>query len=148
MKIGCFGRRSQAAVTLIEAVLSMAVGGLMMAGVANGFIQCMRRAEWSSYSLAASSLAMQKLEQTRAAKWDRLSYPTVDDLVSSNFPPDVQVLDIPISKTNIVYATNYTSVLNISTNPPLRMVRVDCVWRFMSRGLFTNTVATYRAPDQ
>jgi hypothetical protein len=30
----------------------------------------------------------------------------------------------------------------------LKQIRVDCVWRFMSRGLFTNTTLTYRAPDQ
>lgn len=126
----------------------MAIAGLMMAGVTNGFIQCMTQAEWSSYSLAASSLAIQKLEQSRAAKWDRLASPPIDNLISNNFPQDVQILDIPISQTNIVYATNFTTILQISTNPPLRMIRVDCVWRFMSRGLFTNTIATYRAPDQ
>jgi Tfp pilus assembly protein PilV len=138
----------QSGITLVEALIAMMVGGLIMAGVSNGFIQCMRQAEWSSYSLAANSLAIQKLEQARAAKWDRLASPTIDNLISSNFPADVQILDIPISQTNIVYATNFTTILQISTNPPLRMVRVDCVWNFMSRGLFTNTVATYRAPDQ
>jgi hypothetical protein len=136
------------AITLMEVVFAMAVGGLLMAGVASGFIQCMRQAEWSSYSLAANSLALQKLEQTRAAAWDRLAAPPNDQVVSSNFPPDVQVLDVPISKTNIVYATNFTSIQSISTNPPLKLVRVDCVWSFMSRGLFTNTLATYRAPNQ
>ena len=34
----------------------------------------------------------------------------------------------PFSKTNIVYVTNYTSILTVSTNPPVKMVRVDCVW--------------------
>jgi hypothetical protein len=140
--------RSESGITLVEAVMAMAIGGLMMAGVTNGFIQCMRQAEWSSYSLAANSLAVQRLEQTRAAKWDRMASPTIDNLVSANFPADIEILDIPISHTNIVYATNYTTITTVLSNPPLRMVRVDCVWRFMNRGLFTNSIATYRAPDQ
>ena len=111
-------------VTLVEVVVAMALGGLMMAAVTGGFIQCMRRAEWSSYSLAANSLALQKLEQTRSAGWDTTGS---DKLLTNNFPPDRQVLDVPFSKTNIVYATNYTSILTVSTNPPVKMVRVDCV---------------------
>jgi type II secretory pathway pseudopilin PulG len=135
-------------ITLIEVVFAMGIGGLLMAGITNGFIQCMRQAEWSSYSLAANSLALQRLEQTRAATWDRFASPPNDQVVSANFPPDVQILDIPISKTNIVYATNYTTIQAVSTNPPLKLVRVDCVWRFLNRGLFTNTLVTYRAPNQ
>lgn len=139
---------SESGITMVEALLAMIVGGLMMAGVTNGFIHAMKQAEWSSYSLAANSLALQRLEQTRAAKWDPLASSPVDEVVSTNFPTDIQTLDVPISKTNVVYATNYTTILTISTNPPLKMIRVDCVWRFMSRRLFTNTVATYRAPFQ
>jgi hypothetical protein len=137
-----------AGMTLMEVVFAMAVGSLVMAGVASGFIQCMRQGEWSSYSLAANSLAIQKMEQTRAATWDRLGSPPIDEVTSANFPNDVQVLDVPISKTNIVYATNYTTIQSISLNPPLKLIRVDCVWRFMNRGLFTNTLVTYRAPNQ
>jgi hypothetical protein len=36
----------------------------------------------------------------------------------------------------------------ISSNPPLRQIRADCVWTFMNRRLFTNTIITLRAPDQ
>ena len=91
---------------------------------------------------------MQALEQTRAAKWDTLGTPVVDQVVSGNFTSRVEILDIPISGTNIVYATSSISISTISTTPPLKMIQVDCVWRFMNHGLFTNTVATYRAPDQ
>jgi hypothetical protein len=28
------------------------------------------------------------------------------------------------------------------------MIRVDCTWNFMGKRTFTNTVVTYRAPDQ
>ena len=98
--------------------------------------------------LAAQSLASQSLEQSRAAKWDPKGYPATDQLVSSNFPLKVQILDIPMTGSNIVYATNITSISTVSVNPPLKMISVECIWRLLERGLFTNTVVSYRAPDQ
>jgi hypothetical protein len=90
-----------------------------------------------------------RLEQSRAAKWDRLAYPLpVDQVVSSNLPPQVEVLDIPVMGTNIAFATNITTVTTISASPPLKMIRVDCIWAFGDRGIYTNTVVTYRAADQ
>ncbi len=147
MRIGNGRLRSQGqgGVTLIEVVMSMAIGGLIVAGVATGFIQCMRQAEWSSYSLAANSLAMQRMEQTRAGVWDQAA--GIDQVKDPFFPAEAQILDIPINQSNIAYATNYTTITTVSTNPPLRMVRVDTVWRCMDRGPFTNTIVTYRAPD-
>ena len=105
-----------------------------------------KTAEWAAYSLAAHSLAMQRIEQTRAAKWDPAGFPPVDDL--TNRPPAVDILDIPISGTNIAYATSITTIATVSLNPPLKKIRVECVWPFVNRGLFTNVVVTYRAPDQ
>lgn len=134
--------------TLAETAMSLAIAGILMAGIVSGFIQTHQQSEWAAYSLAANSMALQGLEQTRAAKWDRLGYPPVDQLVSSNFPPRVEVLDIPVVKTNIVYATNQWVISTISADPPLRMVRVECVWAFPRRGMFTNSVFTYRAADQ
>ncbi len=134
--------------TLMEVVLAIAIGGILISGMMLGYIQAAIRAEWSAHSLAAQSLAVMRLEQARAAKWDRLAYPPLDQLVSGNFPMTVEVLDIPVTGTNIAYATNLTTVTTISTTPPLKMIRVDCIWAFGSRGVFTNTVATYRAADQ
>jgi hypothetical protein len=111
-----------------------------------GYVMSAQSAEWSAYNLAANSLAIQRLEQTRAAKWDRQASPLVDEL--TNFPTVVEILDIPISGTNIVYATNVTTITAVSTHPPLKMIRVDCSWRFSSGQVFTNSVMTYRAPDQ
>ena len=136
------------AFTLAEVVIATALAALVVGGSIYGYVISAQRAEWSAYSLAAQSLAVQRMEQARAAKWDPLGYPPVDELVSSNFPVQVNVLDIPITKTNIVYGTNYTVITTISANPPLKMVKVDCVWPFARRGVFTNTVATYRAADQ
>ena len=143
--------------TLVEALVSMMVTGIMVTGVVAGYTQCMRQAEWSAYSLAAQSLAMQPIEQSRAAKWDPYAVPPVDQITNSptaSFAGTTwtllatNILDIPISGTNIVYATNRTSVRTISTTPPLKEISVETTWRFMNRGVFTNTVVTYRAPDQ
>ncbi len=128
--------------------MAAALSAVIVGGSVYGYVMSARRAEWSAYRLAANSMAMGRIEQARASKWDPLGYPAVDELVSTNFPDVVNILDIPISKTNIVYATNTTTISVISTNPPLKMIRVDCRWRFMRQGNFTNTLVTYRAPDQ
>lgn len=135
-------------ITLVEVVLSIAISGITFGAIVFGYVMSARRAEWSGYSLAANSLAMQRLEQTRAAKWDVLTTPIIDELTATNFPDQVAIMDVPISGGNITYATNYTTITSISTDPPLKMVRVDCVWPFKGEGLFTNTLMTYRAPDQ
>ncbi|MCX6902628.1 MAG: hypothetical protein NTW03_03960 [Verrucomicrobia bacterium] len=135
-----------AGVSLIEVVMSLAVAGIMVGGLVSGYTQAVRVAEWSAYSLAANQMALQGLEQVRAAKWDPAG--GVDLIANSNFPARVEILDIPTNKTNIVYATNYISIATVSTTPPLRMIRVDCIWRFFNRSLYTNTVFTYRAQDQ
>ena len=91
---------------------------------------------------------MRRLEQARAAKWDPLGYPPVDEVVQGNFPVVVTNLNVPLNSTNVVLATNVTTISSVSADPPLKMVRVDCSWSLLSRGPFTNTVITYRAPDQ
>jgi type II secretory pathway pseudopilin PulG len=137
------------ALTLAEVVISLAILGLAMAGMLAGYLFSANRAEWSAYSLAAQSLAMQRLEQTRAARWDPWdTQGNTDDVVIANFPVTREILDIPQIGTNKVYATNFTTIKLISTNPPCKMIKVDCVWNFMGRRNFTNTVATYRAPAQ
>ncbi len=139
-------KKSCRAFTLVEIVIATALAALVIAASIYGYIMSAKRAEWSAYSLAAHSLAMQRIEQARAAKWDPAAFPPVDDL--TNRPPVVDILDIPIAGTNIAYATSVTTIVTISTNPLLKKVRVDCVWPFINRGVFTNTVVTYRAPDQ
>lgn len=127
--------------------MATAIAAMTVAGIIQGYTQSSKRAEWSGYSLAAQALATQRLEQTRACRWDTET--GVDQLVSANFPSQTLLLDIPVVGTNAVYATNVTTITVISaTAPQLRMIRVDCTWRFPITGrVFTNTVATYRSPD-
>lgn len=135
--------------TLIETVIALGIGALILVGLVFGYVMSSQRAEWSAYSLAAQSLAIQRLEQTRAVKWDPLAYPPVPDpLVPSNFPPSREIMDIPVSGGQIIWATNFTTISDIPGPSPVKMIQVDCVWEFGARGVFTNTIATYRAPDQ
>ena len=126
----------------------MAIAAISMGGISTGYMVSLQRAEWAARSQAANSLARQRLEQVRAAKWDVLAYPAVDEVASSNFPVVVQPLDLPATGDNLDCATNVISITTISVNPPLKRVRSECIWRFMDRGLFTNSITIYRSPDQ
>src|SRR5262245_55279626 len=119
--------------SLVEMLTSLAVAGITIAAVTSGFLQVSVQGQASAESLAAHAQAMRGLEQTRAAKWDPFAYPTVDDLVATNFPPTVAILDLPMAGNNVTYATNRTYITTISTTPALRQIRVDCTWTFMSR---------------
>jgi hypothetical protein len=145
------GQRSPApGFTLAEVAVSIAVATLSFAGVIYGYVLTADRAEWSAYSLAAQSLAMQGVEQARGAKWDPKAWPSVDELGVTNYT-QVDILDVPVSGQP-VRATNYISVTAVAQEPPLRQLRADCVWTLCagrrSRGPFTNTVVTLRTADQ
>ncbi len=137
--------------TLAEVVVAIAVSTLAFGGVIYGYVLTADRAQWSSYSLAAQSLAMQGVEQARAAQWDPKAWPPVDQLGVTNYT-QVSTLDVPVSGQQPVQATNYISVTTVSLDPPLRQLRADCVWWLSngrrSRGPFTNTVITLRTSDQ
>jgi hypothetical protein len=124
----------------------MAITAGAAAVVIYGYVGTNYRAEWSVYSLAAQSFAMEGIEQARAAKWEPQAWPAVDELGTTNYS-QVDSLDVLVSGRQ-VYATNYISVTTASANPTLRQLRADCVWTLGGRGPFTNTAITLRAPDQ
>lgn len=140
--------------TLVEVVLSIGILALVFGGILVAHVQSARRAEWAGYSLAAQALAIQQLEQARSAKWDVLDTPVIDEI--TNLPSVTwATLDLPISGTNAILATNYITVstIMITSNPvaAVHMVQVSTVWPFNSWGsprLYTNTVANYFAPDR
>ncbi|HHY85968.1 MAG TPA: type II secretion system protein [Verrucomicrobia bacterium] len=144
--VHCRSVHTQAAFTLAEVVISIGIFAIVIQGVIFGYISTTRRAEWSARSLAAQSLASQGVEQARAAKWDPQAWPAIDELPPTNYV-EVDVLDIPVQGEPIL-ATNYISIVEVSTNPVVREVRADCVWAFVNGSLYTNTVVTLRAPDQ
>ena len=139
--------------TLAEVLISLAIAGLMFSGIITAYVQSSYRAEWSGYSLAAQALAIQQLEQTRAAAWDVNTQPVRNEI--TNVPTiTASLLDIPVSGTNSIWATNYTTINSVAiTNTvgaSVYMVRVDTAWPFMWNGkrkYYTNTVADFFAPD-
>lgn len=164
--------KSQAcAFTLVEVVVALAVSVTVFSGIILAYTHTTRRAEWSGYSLAAQALSIQQIEQAKAAKWDRSGSGAMNELANwTNLTAwtyntttglgtgyKVNALDLPLSGTNgIVWATNFVTVKMISVNnatvPPVQvqMIQVDTVWRWVSdkkTKIFTNTVATYMAPD-
>jgi prepilin-type N-terminal cleavage/methylation domain-containing protein len=146
------GKKNSPGFTLTEVVISLAIAALAFAGVMYGYVMTTDQAEWSSYSLAAHSLAMQGVEQARAAKWDPQAWPSIDELGVTDYV-QVTTLDIPVSGGNPTLATNYVSISTVQTYPPLRELHSDCVWMLPYRkgrtsGPFTNTVVTLRAADQ
>jgi type II secretory pathway pseudopilin PulG len=134
--------------TLIEVVVAMGISTVAVAAIITGYIFTVTSAEKSSLSLAASAMASERVEEVRSAQWDTSSFPPIDQLVSTNFPDQVVTLDLSGSGQGVTYATNLTQISQISASPPLRRIRVDCVWAFKGGQLITNTVETCRAPDE
>ena len=142
------GHRVNPAFTLVEVVVSMALAGMCIGGIIYGYILSAQRTEWSAYNVAAQAQAMQRAEQVRSAKWDTLASPAVDEIITNNFPVVIAQLDIPVAKTNIAWATNRTTITTVAGPPPMKIIQVECSWRFLGRRVFTNVVTTYRSPDQ
>ncbi|MEI7730793.1 MAG: hypothetical protein WCO56_14565 [Verrucomicrobiota bacterium] len=134
--------------TLAEVLISTMLSVMTMSAIVYGYLTTATRAEWTSYSLAAESYAMQRVEQVRSCKWDLGAVPEVDELQTTNFTQQTNIMDIPINGTNVVWCTNFTVISQVLSNPPVKCVRVDCTWTWpRSRRVFTNTVVTYRSPD-
>ena len=135
--------------TLAEAIISAGIAGVSIGGIVWGYLVVGQRTDWSTCSAAAHLMVVQRIEQTRAAKWDPYGYPPVNELDRTNYPATpLAELDIPAVGIAKVLATTTTTITDIQTNPPLKMIRVDCTWSLAGRGPFTNTAMTYRAPDQ
>lgn len=132
----------------MEVVFSLAILGIGLGGILTLYVRSAQRADWSGYSVSAQMMALSGLEQCRAAKYDPHGSPPTDALVGSNFPSRVDILDPGTVNGTASYGTNTTTILTISTNPALKLVHVDCTWTYPGRGVFTNSVSTYRAANQ
>lgn len=132
-------------IALVEVLVSSAVAAIVIGAIFAGYSQASYRAEWGAFNFAAQSLAAERFEQTRGCRWDRDA--GTNNLVSANFPPQVLPLDLPVNN-QAIFGTNYTVITDLSVNPPIKMVRVDCIWTFPRSGKnHTNSVVSYRAPD-
>jgi type II secretory pathway pseudopilin PulG len=134
------------AFTLIEVVVSMAIAVLVCAAIMKCYTMSSRRSFYASCNLAANAQAMKKMEQVIYARW-RPSIGVTDIFNTALTNNDYENLEMPVSSTNVITCTNFTTVKQISTNPPYLMIRVDCVFNFLNISTFTNTIAVLRGPD-
>jgi prepilin-type N-terminal cleavage/methylation domain-containing protein len=141
-------RRHQAGMTLVEVTVAMAIAGLAIGGIINGYNYCTTSSQKAALFLAANARAMERIEETRSAKWDTASSPVVDAVTSANFTNKLISLDISGTGGVILPATVQTTITPVSVNPPLKRIRVDCIWQYRGVQWVTNTIETYRAPDQ
>ena len=140
-------RGVRSGMTLVEVVVALAITGLAVGGIVTGYAFCTASAEKASLALAANARAMERIEEARSAKWDLSSWPTIDQLVATNFAQKVVTLDLAGSGVGATSATIQTEISKISTTPPLKRIRVNCIWSFKGVPV-TNTIETLRAPDQ
>lgn len=147
LKTKCATPAAQAGMTLIEVVIALLISSVAVSCMVSGYVFSISSAERAALSLAAGNRAMERLEKTRGARWDLLSYPQIDELKSANFTNEVVVLDVSGSGNAFTYATNITTIYQISSDPPLRGIRVECIYRFDRKQLITNIAETARGPD-
>jgi Tfp pilus assembly protein PilE len=140
-------RRKRGGFTLEEMVISMGITLGCLAGIVSGYRLTMYRADWAAHSSAVQAMVMQRMEQVRAARWEPMAFPAVDDLVPANFPPLTKTLDMPLVGTNVPQVTVTTTISNLVANPPMKWVQIECVWSCGERGPFVNRVTTLVAPD-
>ena len=140
--------RTLMGMTLVEVLIALTISGLAVGAIVGGYLFAAGSAEKSALSLAANASALGRMEEARCARWIISISPVVDEVVSTNFPDTVVTLDLPGSGSQRTYGTNRIQISQISTNPSLKRIHVDCVWAFKDSKLFTNSVETCRAPDQ
>ncbi len=155
--------KSRGGFTLVELMVSMMVLGLVSSGIIYGYVQANRMVQYSAISLAAQSYALQGAEQARAANWNPHGYPmtygypgaydelppTNEVFAGTNYTLDVPSKGMPGSSDFYFYVTNYIFVTDISSNPYVRQIRSDAVWRFYLTGQsYTNTAILLRTATQ
>jgi len=168
----CLNRHSKSGFTLAEVVVSIAIMMLVFCSIILTYVETSYRAEWSGYSLAAQSLSLAQLEQARSGIWDnslnKNDITNIGGTTLTNWTWTAgtgggtgkgwtsTTLDLPISGSNVVTATNFVTIkmmyLNGVTNPPIQiqMVTVDTVWPFSMFGkmkLYTNRTASMYGMD-
>ena len=134
--------------TLVEVVIALGLTVLMVTGIVTGYIYCTTANVKDSLYMAANARAAARLEETRSARWDTSSFPPVDELVATNFPDQMVALDLSGIGAQVTSATVRTEISDLSLTPPVRKIRVQCIWSVKGDELVTNTIETCRAPDQ
>ena len=123
-------------------------------------------AQWSAISLAAQSYAEQGAEQARSANWnpygvttssnlpnpfDELAAPFSTNYSGTNFIMDVPSKGTPTNSDYAFFVTNRITITDVypNSNPRVRQIRSDAVWKFYLTGqIYTNTAILLRTSDQ
>jgi len=134
------------AFTLAEVVMAAAIAALLCAAVVKCYSIGSYRSQYAACSLAANMQAIKKIEQVIFANWIP-SYGVTNIFNPALTNIDKEDLEMPVAMTNVINCTNYTTITQVSANPPYVMVRVDCVWGFNGLATYTNTVAVLRGPN-
>jgi len=139
-----------AAFTMAEMIVCFAIVALTMGGVITAYTNSALFSTRAGYQLAAQAQAVQVLERARAATWDTQTFPILDQ--TTNLPgTNISIMELPITGTNVVYATNILNVTTIvvSANPPVtvKMIQVNTFWPWNGI-VFSNVIVAYRSPDQ
>jgi hypothetical protein len=152
-----------------EVLLAVVIVAVTFGSIINGYLSTAMRAQWTAYSLAAQSLGLQAIEQTKSATWDistgkneitnlTLMGSSWNGTTKTYSGYTTNILDVPWKGTNYILATNFITIRTIYANNDssvpvqVQIVRVDTVWPFTDWGGFklcyyTNSVATFIAPD-
>lgn len=135
--------------TLVETMISLFILGLVFSAALVTYTRGEQRAEWSGYNLAAGMMCEKTMEQFHTVLWDTQVLPVINN--TTNIPrTSTNLLDLPVSGTNAVWATNtatITSFTNSSGPSYYEMITVHTTWVWQGQ-VFTNTLVAYRAPDQ
>src|SRR6476661_1511961 len=93
-KGGKIPKHSQVAMTLAEVMVALAISGLSIAGIVNGYTFCTNSAQRNALSLAATTRAIERIEETRSAQWKAIVATNLDKVFTANFTNRTVVLDV------------------------------------------------------
>ena len=134
------------AFTLAEVVMAAAIAALLCTAIVKSYLLGSRESQYAACSLAANMQAMKKIEQVIFANWIP-SYGVTNIFNPALTNINTENLEMPVAITNVVSCTNYTTITQLSANPPYLMITVNCVWGFNGLATYTNTVAVLRGPN-
>ena len=139
-------RSGAAAFTLAEVVMAVALAAMLCSAVVLCYGIGSRKSQYAACSAAANLQAMKKMEQVIFAEWIP-SYGVTNIFNPALTNVDKENLEMPVANTNVITCTNYTTVTQLSTNPPYLMITVNCIWGFNGLSTVTNTISVIRGPN-
>jgi type II secretory pathway pseudopilin PulG len=146
MRVKRQGNRGESGFTLVEYLVCFMIGTFSITTIATGYVIASQRTAYLTASAVAQRVAKERMEEVCRARWDLYCNPPINDIPSMAGTYAVSLRLLQAGADDVVPATVTTAVTALGGGPPLQMIRVDCVWSYMGRGPYTNTVVTFRAP--